>query len=264
MIYTCYEMIRDCRADKPEGWSFFLKEYVPVVRGVLGHYFPDRGGDGALLAGVLKAVRQPDSSLFQSLDPAPERIFVSELRQRILEILRAPEPNSEANIPLDLDSLSAALEPLTLTEKLVVWFETMRYAAGDTGRMLRMSAETAAKIRGRAAELIRGSVDSWSRTLLTDNGLQLGREAAARKSTECLPPRTFFDLIDGRTTWQTRDEVERHARTCWYCIDHYCRLLEAVDVLRASKPLDDADVEPFRQLLGIQMPKRRFWKGLAG
>src|SRR5581483_12025290 len=152
MIYTCYEMIRDCRADKPGGWSYFLAQYVPVVRGVLRHYFPDRAGEGALLEGVLKAVRQPGSSLFESLDPAPERVFVSELRQRVVEILRPPE-KGEANIPIDLDVLSTALESLTLTEKVVVWFETMRYAAGDTGRMIRMSAETADKIRGRAAEL---------------------------------------------------------------------------------------------------------------
>ena len=83
MIYTCYEMIRDCRADKPEGWSYFLTQYVPVIRGLVTHYFPDRAGDPALVERVLAALRQPQSSLFESLDPAPERAFVAGLRQRV-------------------------------------------------------------------------------------------------------------------------------------------------------------------------------------
>ncbi len=40
MIYTCYEMIGDCRAGLPQGWSHFLAQYVPPIRGFLAHYFP--------------------------------------------------------------------------------------------------------------------------------------------------------------------------------------------------------------------------------
>ena len=84
MIYTCYEMIRDCRADTPEGWSYFLAQYVPVIRALVAHYFPGRSGDPALVERVLVALRQPQSKLFESLEPAPERAFVTGLRQRVL------------------------------------------------------------------------------------------------------------------------------------------------------------------------------------
>ena len=42
MIYTSYEMIQDCRAGKPAGWSYFLANYKPVVERLAAHYgLPD-------------------------------------------------------------------------------------------------------------------------------------------------------------------------------------------------------------------------------
>ncbi|HVN02984.1 MAG TPA: hypothetical protein VMT86_01135 [Bryobacteraceae bacterium] len=260
MIYTCYEMIRDCRAERPKGWSYFLTNYVPVIGGLLAHYFPERNGDRALSERVLRALRQPSSGLFESLDPAPERAFVAELRQRVLAAAEADCGSAAPEVTIDVAALSAALEPFTLTEKLVAWFESMRYTDADTGRMLRMSPETARKIRARAAELIRGAVDAWRSTLLSDNGALLGREAVARHGKDCPPAKAFFDVIDGRTTWRGREEMERHVKDCWYCVDHFCRLLEVVDTLRAAQPLADSEAESYRKLLGIEAAKRPFWK----
>src|SRR5271155_1591417 len=152
MIYTCYEMIRDCRADKPEGWSYFLAQYVPPIRGLVTHYFPERAGDAALVERVLAALRQPQSNLFESLDPVPERAFMAGLRQRVLAAVEADRAGAAPAVPIALGVLAQALEPLPLTEKLVVWFESMGYSAADAARMLRMSPQTADKIRGRAAE----------------------------------------------------------------------------------------------------------------
>jgi hypothetical protein len=174
-----------------------------------------------------------------------------------VEADRGSEPPA---VSIDIETLGAALEPLTFTEKLVVWFGTMRYGDADTGRMLRMSAETAEKIHARGDELIRASVDAWSGTLLAGNGPALGQAASALRTQECLPAKAFFDVIDGRTTWRGREEMERHAKGCWHCLDHYCRLLEVVDVLRGAKPLAEAEAEGYKRLLGIETPKRSFWK----
>jgi hypothetical protein len=254
MIYTSYEMIQDCRANRPEGWSYFLTNYLPVVRQFLKHYFPDRAADQSLLERVLR------TNLFQSLDPAPERTFVAELRQHVLRAVEADRASAAPEISIDIEALGAALEPLTLTEKLVAWFETMYYAVSDTGRMLRMSPQTAEKIRARAAELIRGSLDAWRSSVLPENGPLLGQAASALFTKDCLPAKAFFDVIDGRTTWRGREEMEQHVKGCWHCLDHYCRLLEVVDVLRASKPLPEAEAEGYKRLLGIEAPKRSFWK----
>jgi hypothetical protein len=260
MIYTCYEMIGDCRAGLPQGWSYFLAQYVPAIRGFLAHYFPELAGDRALLERVLRALCQSESSLFQSLDPAPERTFVAELRQHVLREVEAGRAVAAPEISIDLETLGVALEPFTLTERQVVWFETMRYGDADTARMLRMSPQTAEKIRVRGAEAIRSRTDSWRSSLLADNGRVLGQAAAALSTKDCLPAKTFFDVIDGRATWRGRETMEGHVKNCWHCVDYYCRLLEAVDVLRTSKPLSEADTKDYGRLLGIQAPKKSFWK----
>jgi len=60
MIYTSYEMIRDCRENRPEGWRYFVVNYVPAVRKLLHHY----GGDsaGGAIDRILTGLRNPESS----------------------------------------------------------------------------------------------------------------------------------------------------------------------------------------------------------
>jgi hypothetical protein len=121
--------------------------------------------------------------------------------------------------------------------------------------MLRMSAETAEKIRARGAELVRGSVDAWRSTLLADNGPLLGRAAARYPPRTACPPKTFFDVIDGRATWRGREEMERHVKGCWHCLDHYCRLLEVVDVLRGLSRCRRRRLRGTSGCLGIETPE---------
>jgi hypothetical protein len=262
MIYTCYEMIQDCRAGRAEGWTYFVEHYAPVIGRLLEHYFAER--DAALIERMVAALHDGESTLFASLDPAPERNFVAALRQEVLRLAETGHASAAPEIPLELETLGAALEPLTVTEKLVVWLETMRYPSEDAGRMLRMAPTTAEAIRSRAAELLRGSLDTWSRNLLEANGAPLGRAAAALASKDCLPAKAFMDVIDGRATWRGREDLERHVKNCWHCLDHFCRLLEVVDVLRGAQPLAAAEVARYQQLLGIQASKRRFWRKAPG
>lgn len=237
-----------------------ITHYVPVVRKALAHYAPERARDGALVDRVLLAVGKPGSFLVHSTEPPEERWFVAQLRQLLIAELAAPA----AEIPLDLDLLTVALEPLTMTERQAVWFETMRYTAAEAGPMLRVSGETVEKVRDRTADLIRGKVDNWRRTLLAENGAALGREAAAGAGQDCLPTKAFLDVVDGRTVWHDREMMDRHLRVCWHCVDHFCRMLEVVHLLRGSEPLSDAEGEPFRALLGVSAPKRTGWKRLMG
>lgn len=256
MIYTCYEMVRDCRANQPEGWRYFIESYVPVIRKLMEHY----GGSAADLNRVLLAVRNPQSSMFDSLEPAPERWFVAELRQKVVAELAAPP----AAIPLTLEEVAEALQPLTLTEKQAAWTESMGYTPEQAGAMLRMAPTTVSKIRDRAADLLRGRMNAWRRTILAENGPALGRAAAAARGSECPGVKTFLDVLDGRTPWRGREEMERHVTLCWQCIDHFCRMAEVIEVLRGIRPLTAEEAGPFRKLLGVAAEQRGLWKRLLG
>jgi hypothetical protein len=255
MIYTCYEMVQDCRADKPEGWVYFITNYVPLIRKLLAHY-----GDSGAVERVLLAMRKPESSMFQSMEPAPERWFIGELRQRVLAETPIPHPPIE----LDLETVAEAFEPLTLVEKQAAWIETMRYDAAETGAMMRMAPKTVEKIRERAAELLRGKSDTWNRALLADNGRLLSQAATAAASKDCLAAKVFLDILDGRTTWRGRETMEQHVFGCWHCIDHFSRMVEVVELIRGVQPLSEEEAAPFRKLLGVELPKAPLWKRLVG
>ncbi len=248
MIYTAYEMIRDCRENRAEGWRYFIRNYVPVVRKLLAHY----GLNGADAVDRLVS----DRAIFSGLEPVAERPFVAELRQRVLAELPATSN-------LGLEDVAAALTPLTLLEKEAAWIETMRYTTAETGAMLRMSPATVEKIRARAADLLRGHLSTWSRTILADNGLALGREAAAAQTKDCLPSKVFLDVLDGRTTWRGREEMELHVTSCWHCIDHFCRMAEVVELLRGIQPLSDEEAAPYLRRLGIE-EARKGWRAILG
>jgi hypothetical protein len=136
----------------------------------------------------------------------------------------------------------------------------MRFTPQQAADALRMSPTTVEKIRARADELIRGKVDFWRRQLLADNGRALGFEAAQAVTKDCLPAKTFLDVLDGRSTWSGREEIERHVGQCWHCVDHFCRMAEVVEVLRGLEPLSESEAAPLKGKLGIETPKRSFWK----
>lgn len=125
--------------------------------------------------------------------------------------------------------------------------------------MLRMAPATVAKIRERASELLRGKADAWRRTLLRENGRRLGRMAAAARGPECLPVKAFLDVLDGRTTWGNREQMERHVIACWHCVDHFCRMAEVVELLRGVKPLPNEEAARWAQVLGLQAARKKGW-----
>jgi hypothetical protein len=248
MVYTAYEMIRDCREDRPEGWRYFIANYVPVIRKLLAHYGSEDAGAVERIAG--------DRTLFSTMEPVAERTFVAELRQRALAQLPAPSH-------LGLEEVAAAFEPLTLLEKQAAWIETMRYSAAETGAMLRMSPATVEKIRTRAAELLRGHLSSWSSGMIAAGGLALGREASAAHTKDCPPSKVFLDVLDGRSSWQGREEMERHVTSCWQCIDHFCRMAEVIELLRGVQPLSAEESAPYLRLLRVE-EKRKGWRAIFG
>ena len=246
MSYTAYEMIRDCRENRPEGWRYFIRNYVPVIRKLLVHYASDDAGSIERIAA--------DRNLFSALEPVAERPFVAELRQRVLREL-------PASSNLSLDEVAAALAPMTLLEKQATWIETMRYSAVETGAMLRMSSVTVDKVRARGAELLRGHLSSWSHTMLADAGVALGREAAAAPTKDCLPSKVFLDVLDGRTTWRVREEMDSHVASCWHCIDDFCRMVEVIELLRGIQPLTEEEAALYLRRLGIE-EKRKGWRAV--
>lgn len=259
-VYTCYEMVADCRANKPEGWVHFVKEYVPIIRALLAHYHAARGSGRELLTRVITAVAKPDSDLFRDRPSSPEREFVTHLRQAVLRAVEVDQASRQAEIPLDLEIMTKALEEFTALERQMVWMLTMRYDGGSTGTIMRMEPKTVDQARERAKESLRRNMDHWNQDILEANGNALSVEAAGVTTKDCIPVRSFLDLLDGKMTWRLKQDIETHMTACWHCVDHLCRIREVDELLSHNTPLTPEEAAPYLNLLGAAEEKKPFWK----
>lgn len=257
-------MIRDCRGNNPEGWRYLVTHYVPVIRYLLAQYYDARSADTKLIERVLRKLRDAGSPLFAAPGPGTEREFVAALRQKVLETVELDKASAKADLPLDLETMTTALEPLTATEKQMLWFQSMAYTPESTAKLMNLEPSTIQKVRERSDELLRGNMDRWKQGLIAANGLALGLDAAAASTKDCLPAKAYLDTIDGRITWSRKQDYEFHVARCWHCVDHFSRIREADFALRVSKPLKDEESVPFFELLGVTEEKKKVpvWKKL--
>ncbi len=260
-VYTCIEMIRDCRDGKAAGWAYFVRRFVPFCRGMARHYLADPSRCDDVVVNVLRALRDPAAGFFLLPEAIVERELILALRAPVLEAVRREQLPREPEVAVDLETVSAALEPLSILERQMVWLETMAYDAPRTSVLMRVSPETVGKVRDKAAELLRAKMDHWTRTLLGENGAALGEAAkAAQPEPPPVTVKVLLDAIDGRITWSDRQQMERALAGSWPAIDLFCRVREADQVLREAKALAEPEVDAILHLLGVEAVKPPLWK----
>ncbi len=260
-IYTCHDMVRDCRAGNHAGWSNLVRYYLPVLRKLLQHYYAAREGDHQLMERVLLKLKNPELPLYDG-KALTEREWLCQLRQELLRIVERDQASAEASVPVDLETLTLALEPFSIIDRQFVWLETMGYSPEVTAKMLNLDTSSVVKARERAEEALRGNMDRWRRGLLPENGLALSRMAESARGERCLTARAYLDTIDGRITWGQKKDYELHLKECWHCVDAFCRIREVDFALHGVKPLAEAEARPFWKLLGVPEPKKGLLKAL--
>ena len=258
-VYTCFDMIRDCREGNERGWRFFAGNFIAPLRTLLRHYAGTPDVE-APLRRLLGDLRRTADEFIAGLSPAPERQFLMLLRQSVLAV---SERNTPAAGQLGLDTLTAALKDYSPIERQITWLETMEYGIAQCAALMRVSEETVERLRRRTGELLRANLDRWSESLLCDNGRALGREAAAEAPDEPVQFRELTDLLDGRITWRARAELEQRLVQSWHNVDHLCRLREADAAISLSSPLGDREAEPYLELLGVPRRRSGLWRRLA-
>jgi hypothetical protein len=249
-VYTSYDCVVDCQANKPEGWHYLAQRMAPVLRYMAKHYGGDDSTVDRLLAG---------EGRLEGYQPAPERAILLRLRDRLVALCGWQGGTAGG---LDLPAMDAALQPLTVIERQLIWYETMRYRTQDAALFLHVSEQTAAKAQARAHELLRAALDDWQATILSDNGGALIAAARATAPAEPVSTKTYLDLIDGRLTWRDRSEVDFKLAASWYEVDHLCRVREVDEAVRQSQQLTDEETYEYLSRLGLPARKpKKSWLG---
>jgi len=254
-IYTCFDMIVDCREGNPEGWRYFVRSFVAALRRLFSHY---GGGDEHIFQLIERLADRANGPL-RAMQPMTQREFLDALRPLVLELTAKPTQGTSP----DLSLVQEALAPLTAIERQTAWFETFGYPAQEAARIMRMSPETALKLRARTDELLRSKLDDWTAGILATHGRALGAEVEQQPAETQLVYRDFFDVMDGRNSWQHRTMFERTLEESWFEVHRACRIREADDALAQAHPLDNAAAQPILDRLGIEPESTGFWKRLV-
>ena len=101
-----------------------------------------------------------------------------------------------------------------------------RYVADGSGHHLEDPRARVGTAAGRHGSL---EPRGWRKT-----GRPWGGRRRLPITADCLPSKTFLDMLDGRRTWRARQEIERHVNAWCHCVDHFCPMAEATQVPRGA------------------------------
>ena len=239
--------MEDCRAGRPEGWRYFVGHVLPACLSIVRHYQPN-GNDPESVERLLLSLRDDPSSPIVAGKPMSERELLFGLREFLLAGRGSDEQSAEA----EAQTFTKALEPLTLTEKQIVWLTVLGYDPDRVAGLMGVTRERTEAVLSRAAELL----GAPSMRLAPGSRIAV----VTSRDGEPQPLRAYLDVIDGRVTWADRQDVEKKAVSSWFEIDRFCRVREADAALREASPLDEEQVERLLGSLGVGSERRSIWQ----
>ncbi len=250
-IRTIFTMVDDCTRGERLGWLEFVRDYAPVGRRLLGHYFPTlRPELDEHVAGVFRQARLGTHAWLRNLRFANEREFLMAFRELVFAyarpVARLPAPE------LSLERAHERMRELPVVQRELFWMYVKGYDAAQTATILMNADATAAAVQkvaaDRLAELLPGGLPEGSPSALL---------AAVEKAhtPECLALKTCNNLINGQISWQDRDRAERHIGDCLHCLDRFTSFQEMIGYRRETPPLGEDAGNAMLGELGIAARK---------
>lgn len=251
-------MAEDCVRGEPRGWEEFVRGHGWIAAQLVERYFPTLTPEGGEhLAAVFQRARAGDAAWFRGLTFSNEREFAMAFRELVFahgrEAARLPLP------PAPLDQFQAAVTKLALMEREILWLQIKGYDAPRIAAILASAVATAAAAAKAASDPLAAVLPPApdARALAARSLIEAAEKA---RSEDCLPLKTFNNLVNGQLTWRERELAEEHIRPCFHCLDRFTAFQEMVRYLRDAQPLPDAQVGALLAALALRPPP----KGLLG
>lgn len=256
-IRTVFIMAEDCKRGEARGWEQLVRGHGWMAAQLLARYFPTLVPEAEEhLAAVFQRAHSGDAAWFHGLTFSNERDFAMAFRELVFahgrEAARLPLP------PPPLVELQAAMAKLPLLEREMLWLQLKGYDAPQIAAILDNAAATAAATAKTADSLAAVLPPAADARALAARSLIEAAEKA--RSEDCLPLKTFNNLVNGQLTWRERELAEEHIRPCLCCLDRFTAFQEMVRYLRDARALPEAQVAALLATLGLSQPK----KGLLG
>ncbi len=252
-IRTIFSTVEDCAQGTYQGWCEFVRDYAPLAHRLLSHYFPSLRPeiDSAVVA-VFAAANANDNAWFKSLHFANEREFAMAFRDLVFASGRSAARLPAPKIPSQ--RIVALLDGLSLVQRQLFWEFFKGWTVQEAAEMLMNASATAGETGKIAEERLAPFGDAAERAALVLFGIET---AQSERGNDCLPWKTFNNLINGQISWADRESAERHISTCTHCLEAFTAFQEMIWLQKGSTALDKAATQTIVGALGVRRTASR-------
>ncbi|MGH9603129.1 MAG: hypothetical protein ACRD24_12160 [Terriglobales bacterium] len=241
-------MAEDCARGEQRGWVEFVRDYRDIARRLLLNYFPAVEPEmGQHVTALFR--RAHDSAWFQGLVFVNEREFLMAFRDLVFaygrEVARLPAP------AIPVEKYVEVTKDLSLVEREMLWLWLKGYDATQTAAMVANAAATAQAVQGIANQKLAQVLPGAGVEVLRASVVHLLEAAAKTKSDQCLPWKTFNNLVNGQTSWRERELAEAHIKDCLSCLDRFTSFQEMIRLRKDAQPAAEAEINPVLADLGL-------------
>jgi hypothetical protein len=250
-------MAEDCARGERLGWQEFVRDYAPIARALLNHFFPMLSPEiDAHVAAIFQRARANDNAWFQQLKFVNEREFLMLFRELVFhygrEVARVPVPE------LSLEQVRSIMKDLPVWEREVLWLFIKGYDSSQIGPMMMNTEATAQAAKDIADQRLAQVLPAATADAFNVSARVLIAEAEKSGGESCLPLKTFNNLVNGQVSWRERELAEQHIRDCFHCIDRYTSFLEMIRLRKDAQPLaEPAAAQPILAELSLPAEKGR-------
>src|SRR4051794_35444530 len=153
---------------------------------------------------------------------------------------------------LSLDQFKEIVKDLNVVEREIMWLYVKGYAAARISPMKMNAVATANAVKGIADQRLKDLFPGMTADAFNASARSLMEAAEKTKGENCLPLKTYNNLVNGQLSWRERDLAEEHIRDCFYCLDRFTGYQEMIRLRKDAVPLPDAEVEPVLGKLGFE------------
>ncbi len=259
-IRTIFAMAEEGARGERSAWQEFVRDYREIAQKLLERYFavlkPEIQGH---VAAVFQRARLDDNAWFRNLQFANEREFLMAFRELVFaygrEAARVPAPE------ITLQQYQELTDGLPLVERQMLWLYLKGYDAAQIAPMVMNAAATAEAVKAAAQERMAQALPGALTDVFQFSRQSLIEAAEKARSEQCLPLKTFNNIVNGQISWREREVAEQHIQPCFYCVDRFTSFLEMIRYRKEGQPAPDAEVEPVLAALKLPPPRK---KGLLG
>ena len=256
-VITYQTMISGCLKGEAESWREFARQYSPYAVFVLEPSFPELKQEIASHVDRIFAQTR-GGDFFTAFQGRREREFLLHFRNLVWNYGRSLTAVPETL--LDRELLEKITDGFTLLQREIVWISLKGFAAPITCAILMVDAATATEVLKKANANLRRLVDRWSENTLAESGRSLLLAVPGWSGKDCLGDSAYGKIVDGQISWRDRDAMERHLRSCFYCVDRFTSHKEVVYCLRKLPAAPKTDVSRILAAVGIGTEREK--KGL--